>query len=371
MSPAAENITTEQVKVEIAEEEISYPIIIGQQTAEDPVSLLKDNYTGDKIFLVTDRNVNHLYGDRFCSKLEENYRVVRYVLPAGEKAKSSQYLQAGYDLLVKENFHRDHLVLALGGGVVGDLAGYLAASYMRGIDLIQVPTTLLAQVDSSVGGKTAINHPEGKNLIGAFYQPRLVLIDIDFLDTLPRRELKTGLAEVIKHGLIADKELFSFLEENRQEIYNLQPAALIEIIKASVEIKAGIVVRDQKETGERALLNFGHTVGHALESVAGYGNFTHGEAVAVGLKGESMLSVLAGHLGQQEQQRIQQLLVDYELRLELPEKLEAEELYQAMWHDKKVQQQTINWILLREIGRAVRAGGCEREQIMTMLEGLM
>ena len=361
---------SEKIEIEIAEKKASYPIVMGSSTSEQLISLLGERYQGEKIFLVTDKNVNHLYGDKICSLLEEQYQVVRYVLPAGEKAKSREYLQAGYDLLVKENFHRDHLVLALGGGVVGDLAGFLAASYMRGIGLVQVPTTLLAQVDSSVGGKTAINHPGGKNLIGAFYQPQLVVIDIDFLETLPLRELKTGLAEVIKHGLIADKELFSFLENNRENIYDLQPTALTQIIKRSCEIKGGIVVRDQKEKGERALLNFGHTVAHALEAVAGYGNYTHGEAVAVGMKGESMLSVREGYLTEEEEQRIQQLLADYELRLFPPPDVETEELYQAMWHDKKVKQETINWILLRKIGSAFRAGGCEQENIMTMLEGL-
>ncbi|MFW5984944.1 MAG: 3-dehydroquinate synthase [Halanaerobiaceae bacterium] len=360
----------EKIEIEIKEEELIYPILIGNNIIDSLDTVLNDFYDGEKIFLVTDENVNQLYGTQVMQILEENYTVIRYVVPAGEKAKSLQYLKNGYDRLVENNFHRDHLVLALGGGVVGDLAGYLAASYMRGIDLVQVPTTLLAQVDSSVGGKTAINHPGGKNLIGAFYQPQLVFIDFNFLETLPLREFKTGLAEVIKHGLIVDREFFSFLENNRSEIYDLEEEALTEIIKMSCLIKSGIVARDQKEKGERALLNFGHTLAHALEATAGYGNYTHGEAVAVGMKGEARLSNLLGFLDKKSLSRIENLLSAYELRLTIPEQLSVNDLYEAMWHDKKVKKSTINWVLLEDIGEAFTAGGFEKNVILEMLEGL-
>ncbi len=359
-----------EVTVNIAEDPLSYSILIDNGTLDQLAEVLQDYYRGEKIFLVTDENVDRLYGKEVMNILQHNYQIIPYVLPSGEQAKSYKFLQKGYDRLIEESFHRDHLVLALGGGVVGDLAGFLAATYMRGISLVQIPTTLLAQVDSSVGGKTAINHPRGKNLIGAFYQPDLVFIDVDFLETLPLRELKTGLAEVIKHGLIADRNLFNYLENSREKIYNLNPGALIKIIYRSCQIKAGVVARDQKEQGERALLNFGHTMGHALEAVAGYGSYTHGEAVAVGLKVESRLSELEGHLSSAELESIERILTDYELQQQLPEEITADELYESMWHDKKVERNKINWILLAEIGEAFRAGEIARSKIYSVLEGL-
>ncbi len=359
------------INVKIKEDSFSYPIIIDHNLTIKIPQLIKNKYQGNKIFVVTDNNVNDIYGEKIKKILKENgFKVTFYVLPAGEKAKSFKYLKKGYDLLVENNFHRDHLIMALGGGVVGDLAGFLAATFMRGIDLIQVPTTLLAQVDSSVGGKTAINHQQGKNLIGSFYQPEMVIINIDFLKTLPLRELKTGLAEVIKHGIIADREYFDFLLENKDLVYNLKPDIMARVISRSCEIKGEIVSRDQKEKGERVLLNYGHNIAHALEAITDYGHFTHGEAVAIGIRGETRLSWKNNFIEKEQLEIVENILDLYDLKSSLPANINTENLYQAMWHDKKVKKSTINWVLLKDIGRAFAAGGISKNKILEVLEGL-
>ena len=251
------------------------------------------------------------------------------------------------DRLVSSRANRDTTVIALGGGVVGDIAGFAAACYMRGVAFIQVPTTLLAQVDSSVGGKTGVNHPEGKNLIGAFHQPQLVLIDTDTLETLPDRELRSGLAEVIKHAAICDAEFFVWLEANMAALLAKDAKALAHAIKRSCEIKAAVVSEDEKEQGKRALLNFGHTFGHAIENCLGYGEWLHGEAVATGM-------VMAAHLsglGQEEVGRLRDLIVAAGLPVIAPA-ISADELRAAMGMDKKVQNKALRFVLLKSIGEA-------------------
>lgn len=360
----------EQLNVQICEEEISYPILIGNSLISELGGIISRHYQGDKILLVSDQNVDRIYVDRVVSGLKDKgFEVYRYIIPAGEKAKSSQYLQGGYDLLVENNFQRDNLVIALGGGVPGDLAGYLAASYMRGISLVQIPTTLLAQVDSSVGGKTAINHPGGKNLIGAFYQPELVIIDTNFLQTLPFRELKTGIAEVIKYGFIVDKDFFEYLFQNKKDIYDLNLESIIHIVKKSCSIKSDIVNKDQKEQGKRALLNFGHTIGHALEAVTDYNKYNHGEAVAVGMLGASMISSRLGYFENGELKLVEEILRLYELPF-CHQIDNVDIIYNVMRHDKKARNNTLRWVLLKEIGRAFLKENIEQGLIKKVLEEL-
>ncbi|MFW5986074.1 MAG: 3-dehydroquinate synthase [Halanaerobiales bacterium] len=347
----------------------AYRILIGSGIRKELAKHINNVYEGDKILIVTDANVHRLYAGEILTVLnQEGFDCEFYVLPAGEEAKSSVFLEMGYDRLVAGNYQRQHLILALGGGVVGDLAGYLAATYMRGIPYVQVPTTLLAQVDSSVGGKTAINHEQGKNLIGSFYQPQMVIIDVDFLDTLPMRELKTGMAEVIKYGFIMDKDFFVYLEENKNGIMNLNRQYLIHIVKKSCALKAEIVEKDEREAGIRALLNFGHTIAHGIEAATSYGKYTHGEAVAIGMRGGLQLAEMEGHLKKEEELRGEAILDSYSLASCFEE--DIENIHRAMQHDKKVRNNQLRWILLREIGEAFITGGIEEVTVNKILEGL-
>jgi len=268
-------------------------------------------------------------------------------LPDGESCKTMASVQTVIDELVRIGARRDATVIALGGGVVGDIAGFAAACYMRGISFVQVPTTLLAQVDSSVGGKTGVNHAGGKNLIGAFYQPRLVLIDTDTLSTLPERELSAGLAEVIKYGAIADAEFFGWLEQNMQQLLQRDVESLITAIHRCCEIKAQVVAEDERETGRRALLNFGHTFGHAIELSLGYGEWLHGEAVGVGM----LMAARLGGLKQDDQDRLRQLTEAAGLPVE-PPPVGSARLRQAMQLDKKATSNALKFVLLRKLGDA-------------------
>ena len=364
------NNIKEKINLKIEEEPLVYSIDIGNDILSNIDQLIAKIDSGGRIFLVTDENVNKIYGDQITSVLKEaGYELTLYILPPGEKAKSFKYLQKGYDLLIDNNFQRDDMVVAFGGGVVGDLAGYLAASFMRGISLIQIPTTLLAQVDSSVGGKTAINHEQGKNLIGAFYQPDRVIIDVSLLKTLPERELKTGMAEVIKYGIIADQEFFNFLMNHKKDVYNLKEETIIKIVNKSCSIKADIVIKDQKEKGERAFLNFGHTIGHSLEAISNYDKFTHGEAVAVGMRGEARLSNSLDYINDKQLEQIETILKLYELPLTIDTN-RIEQMYQAMKHDKKAQDNKLRWVLVNEIGNVFIKKGIEKQIILEVLEGL-
>src|SRR5690554_626918 len=344
---------TGELLIKIKEREKQYPVFIGQNLREQLVDRVKDIYKGDKILLVTDDNVRSLYAERIWGELNDaGYQVFVYSIKPGEESKSYRSLIEGHRQMTGNNFSRDSLVIALGGGVVGDLAGFIAATYMRGVPFIQVPTTLLAQVDSSIGGKTAINHQAGKNLIGAFYQPQLVLIDTIFLKTLPRRELKTGLAEIIKHGLIADRELTDFMMENREAIFQIEPAALGYIIEKSCRLKANIVSEDEKERGRRAVLNFGHTIGHALEAVTSYRCYRHGEAVAVGMIGAARLSKRLAYLNGEELELIEKIIRIYELPGSCQYGEKREDVFERLFYDKKARGKRLRWVLLGGIGRA-------------------
>jgi 3-dehydroquinate synthase len=319
--------------------------------------------------VVTNTTVAALYLDRFSAALHgAGVEIVPVVLPDGEGHKSWQTLNAIFDALLSNRCERKSTIIALGGGVVGDLAGFAAASYQRGVPFIQVPTTLLAQVDSSVGGKTAINHPLGKNMIGAFYQPHMVLADTAMLDTLPARELSAGLAEVIKYGLIMDLPFLGWLEANMGKLIERDPVALAYAVTRSCENKAAVVAADERETGERALLNLGHTFGHAIETGLGFGTWLHGEAVAAGTMLAARLSERMGLLKPAEVRRVADLFVRAGLPVEAP-LLGQDRYLELMGHDKKVENGKLRLVLLQSLGKAYTTSDFNLKDLREVLAG--
>lgn len=330
----------------------AYSIHVGQGILERS-ELLLPCILQPKVAVVTNTTVAPLYLQRFAKPLRDaGVEVAEIILPDGEQFKNWQTLNSIFDVLLKRRCERSTTLIALGGGVVGDISGFAAACYQRGMPFIQIPTTLLAQVDSSVGGKTAINHPLGKNMIGAFYQPRLVLADTDVLATLPDRELRAGLAEVIKYGLIRDLPFLEWLEMHLERLLACEPMALEYAICRACANKAEVVVADEHENGERALLNLGHTFGHAIETGMGYGKWLHGEAVAAGTMMAAELSCRLGWIDVADVARVERLL----LRAGLPvfgPTMAAECYLELMQHDKKVQDGKMRFVLLKQIGKAV------------------
>ncbi|MFZ4536676.1 3-dehydroquinate synthase [Propionivibrio sp.] len=332
--------------------ERAYPIHVGQGVF-DRSALLLPHLRQAKVAVVTNTTVAPLYLQRFATPLRAaGIEVVEIILPDGEQFKNWQTLNTIFDSLLEHRCERSTTLIALGGGVIGDMTGFAAACYQRGAPFIQIPTTLLAQVDSSVGGKTAINHPSGKNMIGAFYQPRLVLADTDLLNTLPDRELRAGLAEVIKYGLIRDLPFLEWLETNLERLLVLEPEALEYAICRSCENKAEVVVADEHENGERALLNLGHTFGHAIETGMGYGEWLHGEAVAAGTMMAAELSCQLGWISAVDVIRIERLFERAGLPVSGPA-MGADRYLELMQHDKKVQDGKLRLVLFKQIGQAV------------------
>ena len=330
----------------------SYPIHIGRNLISN-ASLILPYLKRKHVAVVTNTTVAPLYLSQLSQTLQAaGVSVIPIVLPDGEAYKNAETLNKIYDALLQNRCERSTTLIALGGGVIGDLTGYAAATYLRGVPFIQIPTTLLSQVDSSVGGKTGINHPLGKNMIGAFYQPQLVLADIDTLQTLPAREFSAGMAEVIKYGLIRDPEFFNWLETNIVKLMALDEAVLSDAIYRSCQNKAEVVARDEHENGERALLNLGHTFGHAIENAMGYGVWLHGEAVAAGTMLAADLSQRMGWLTNDEVKRIHALLTKANLPLDAP-KLGVERYLDLMQLDKKVADGKIRLVLQQGIGKAV------------------
>ena len=314
--------------------------------------LLRKAGCGEKVCIITNPTVAGLYLEPVQAALgRAGFKTTQILVPDGEEYKELRSLSAIYDQLISERFERSSSVLALGGGVIGDLAGFAAATFLRGIPYIQVPTTLLAQVDSSVGGKTGINHPEGKNLIGAFYQPRLVLVDLAVLQSLPRRELLAGLAEVIKYGIIEDPALFRLLEEKLDSFLALDKELLAEAVATSCAIKAKVVEKDERESDYRSVLNFGHTIGHALESLTGYQSLLHGEAIAIGMVQAAILSAKEGACDGESVQRIRRLFQAAGLPTEIPADIKTAELVKRMELDKKSAGGKIKFILCAGIGK--------------------
>ena len=345
------------VRVSLAER--SYPIVIGSGLLDGGYDLASEIATD--CIIVTNDMVGPLYLERVESQLGDKV-LASVSLPDGEAHKTWRSVERVIDALAASGAGRDATVVALGGGVVGDIAGFAAASYMRGVSFLQLPTTLLAQVDSSVGGKTGVNHSAGKNLIGAFHQPKLVLIDTATLSTLPDRELSAGLAEVIKHGAILDREYLDWLESSVDALLAREPAALAHAIARSCEIKAEIVARDETERGQRALLNFGHTFGHAIENIAGYGEWLHGEAVAAGMV---MAAALSG-IDDAEQRRLTGLIAAAQLPIAAPG-LNPVALRKAMALDKKVLDKRLRFILLQRLGQAYVSTDVEEQALADVL----
>ncbi len=350
----------------VATGEGRYPVHVGPGLL-DRVDLIVPVLRRRQVALVTNTTVAPLYLERLAGALAvAGVAVVPIVLPDGEEHKHWQSLNAVFDALLAARCGRDTTLIALGGGVVGDLAGFAAACYQRGVSYIQVPTTLLAQVDSSVGGKTAINHPLGKNMIGAFHQPRMVLADTDSLKTLPLRELRAGLAEVIKHGLIRDADFFAWIEANLSPLLACDAGALTHAIVRSIEIKAEFVQRDEREQGVRALLNFGHTFGHAIEAALGYGQWLHGEAIATGMVLAADLSAELGHLPQSDVTRIRTLLQ----RAGLPTEVRGvgpERMRELMGADKKARDGRVPFVILERVGLAAMCSNVEQDLLARSL----
>jgi 3-dehydroquinate synthase len=341
----------------------SYPIHIGAGLLDD-AKLYAPYVRSKSVAVITNKVVAPLYLERTQRALEEagSRAVVRVMIDDGEPAKSWASLDHAVDALLAARCGRDSIVVALGGGVVGDLAGFAAAVYQRGIALIQVPTTLLAQVDSSVGGKTAINHVRGKNMVGAFHQPLAVIADVATLDTLPDRELRAGIAEVIKHGLILDLQFVGWLEANIGKLLSRDRAALSHAVRRSCELKAQVVAADERETGLRAILNFGHTFGHAIEAGVGYGKWLHGEAVATGMVMAAELSARAGTLRREDATRVKALIERAGLPVRGPA-LAPEKYLELMQVDKKAAGGKLRFILLEGLGRAALRGDLAPELI--------
>jgi 3-dehydroquinate synthase len=331
----------------------SYAISIGNGLMSKLGSECRRLQLGRRCAVVTDENVAPHYGEIVVSNLKSSgFDPVLVTVPGGETAKSLKVAATCYDQLAAHRIERKSFVVALGGGVIGDLAGFVAATFLRGIDFVQVPTTLLAQVDSSVGGKVGVNLKAGKNLVGAFHQPRFVLCDLDTLATLPVREYRAGLAEVIKYGIINDAELFKRLEQVMPKLLEREPDALSSVVARCCQIKSGVVGQDETESGLRAVLNFGHTIGHAIEATSGYDKFLHGEAIAIGQVLAARLSTLMLGLPQRDVQRIEAVFQNAGLptRVQLTE-AQRKRLFDAMRHDKKVSDGVLKFVLANKIGQ--------------------
>ncbi len=354
----------ETVSVDLGER--SYPIHIGAGLLAQP-ELLTPHLGNGKVVVISNEVVAPLYLDAVKALFADRFAEA-IILPDGEQHKHLDTVAFIYDRLLAGKYDRKTILVALGGGVVGDITGFVAATYQRGVPFIQIPTTLLAQVDSSVGGKTGVNHARGKNMIGAFYQPECVLIDTDVLTSLPEREVKAGLAEVLKYGLIVDAPFFSWLESHSEEVVRLDPEFITQAIQICCKTKADVVARDEREGGVRALLNLGHTFGHAIETAAGYGTWLHGETVAMGMVMAADLSKRLGWIAAETASRVRAVLEQkYGMPVIPPADISVERYFELMASDKKVEQGTIRFILLRDIGEAVIEGGVDEQLLIQTL----
>lgn len=347
----------------------SYPIYIGEHLLSQK-DLLTQHIHGKQVIVVSNETVAPLYLDSLLVTLDSR-QAQNIILPDGEEFKTLASIESIFHSLLSNRCARDTTLIALGGGVVGDITGFAAACYQRGVNFIQIPTTLLAQVDSSVGGKTGVNHALGKNMIGAFHQPQCVIADIATLHTLPERELSAGLAEVIKHGLLADYKFFIWLEENMQSLLDLDSTAIAYAIEQSCQCKAEVVASDEQEkSGRRALLNLGHTFGHAIETGMGYGVWLHGEAVACGMAIAAEFSARLGWLNTDDVEKVKRLLVAAKLPIDLPKELSVDRMFELMAVDKKVQNGKLNLVLLQQLGNAVLTHSFDHDLLYNTLADL-
>ena len=353
-------------KINIQFDERSYPIYIGEGLISN-YELISQHILGKKVAIITNETVADIYLKTLMDTVSSHKELISIILPDGESYKSKDSLDSIYAQLLQNKADREITLIALGGGVIGDITGFAAATYMRGVNFIQIPTTLLSQVDSSVGGKTGINHPLGKNMIGAFYQPKCVISDMNVLKTLPNRELSAGLAEVIKYGLIRDNKFFEWLESHIQYLMEMNPKYLIEAVERSCENKAAVVEADEFESGIRAILNLGHTFGHAIEVAQGYGNWLHGEAVGAGMVMAAKLSQSMGWLSDKDVHRIVALIKKAGLPTE-PPKISVKKYMQLMMLDKKTKDGQINLVLQKSIGDAVLTNQYDPKKLHQILE---
>ncbi|HHA19109.1 MAG TPA: 3-dehydroquinate synthase [Methylophaga sp.] len=352
--------------LQVALGERSYPIYIGDGVLSQ-ADLLTRHIRGKEVLVVTNTTIAPLYLQNVLDSLID-YRAESVILPDGEEFKTLDVLNQVFDKLLSSHFSRQVTLIALGGGVIGDMTGFAAACYQRGVPFIQIPTTLLSQVDSSVGGKTAVNHPLGKNMIGAFYQPKCVIADTNTLNTLEDRQLSSGLAEVIKYGLINDPEFFDWLEQNMSALRARQTDVLSEAIERSCQDKADVVASDELEHGVRALLNLGHTFGHAIETGMGYGSWLHGEAIAVGMLMAAELSQRMGWIDGVIVARIKTLLIAAGLPTTIPDEMSSDQFMNLMAVDKKVQDGRIRLVLLKGIGQAIMSDDYDADKLVETLE---
>ena len=353
-------------KINIQFDERSYPIYIGEGLISN-YELISQHILGKKVAIITNETVADIYLKTLMDTVSSHKELISIILPDGESYKSKDSLDSIYAQLLENKADREITLIALGGGVIGDITGFAAATYMRGVNFIQIPTTLLSQVDSSVGGKTGINHPLGKNMIGAFYQPKCVISDMNVLKTLPSRELSAGLAEVIKYGLIRDNKFFEWLESHIQYLMEMNPEYLIEAVQRSCENKAAVVEADEFESGIRAILNLGHTFGHAIEVAQGYGNWLHGEAVGAGMVMAAKLSQSMGWLADKDVGRIVALIKKAGLPTE-PPKISVKKYMELMMLDKKTKDGQINLVLQKSIGDAVLTNQYDPKKLHQILE---
>ncbi len=358
------SFNTKILNVELGDK--SYPIYIGTDLLSSK-SLLTDHIQGRQVMIVTNTTIAPLYLEKLTAILD-GFNVESVILPDGEEYKTLVTLNKVFDALLKAKFDRSSTLIALGGGVVGDITGFAAASYQRGIDFIQVPTTLLSQVDSSVGGKTGVNHKLGKNMIGAFYQPKAVIIDVDTLDTLSNQEFSAGMAEVIKYGLLGNADFLSMLEMNIESIMARKKDLIIEVIFNSCQDKARIVALDEFERGKRALLNLGHTFGHGIENAFGYGTYLHGEAVSIGMVMAAKLSKDEGYLTHEDVLRVESILSKADLPISIEKGIESEALVGAMSLDKKSIDGMIRLVLLKSLGDSYLADSYSKENFNKVVE---
>ena len=352
------------VNVDLGER--SYPIRIGKGLLEQ-ADLFRPHIRGRQVCIVSNETVAPLYLERLKRTLS-GYELSEVILPDGEEYKTLDYVAVIYDALLEARFERSGTLVALGGGVIGDMCGFAAATYQRGVNFIQVPTTLLSQVDSSVGGKTGVNRALGKNMVGAFYQPQCVIADTDTLQTLPERELCAGLAEVIKYGLINNAGFHVWLKQNMSGLLARQPSELAQAIRISCEEKAEIVAQDEKESGIRATLNLGHTFGHAIETAMGYGTWLHGEAVGTGMVMAADLSMRLGLITPEQAGEVKQVVVSAGLPVEPPASISPEQYLQLMSRDKKAEQGAIRFVLLDKIGHAIIRSDIDQNELQHTLE---
>lgn len=351
----------EEIHVRLSKD--SYPIFIGNNILSQVGSILKSHLRFSNAFIITNNTVNALYGGTVQNSLSEqsiSFSVIE--LPDGEEFKSLAWVEQVYDKLVEYKANKSALIIALGGGVVGDLAGFVAATFMRGVQYVQIPTSLIAQVDSSIGGKVAINHPKAKNLIGAFHQPKLVIIDISVLRTLPQREFRNGLAEILKHGVIMDRELFEYMEAELDRALKFDITCIEQMVARSCKDKVTIVEQDEKDTGLRAILNYGHTVGHGIESATGYSRFRHGEAIAIGMIVAGRIAANLGIFNEEERQK--RLIERCLLINSFPSDVDVDKVIDAIYLDKKIRESNkIRFVLPKSIGEAIVVDGITEEQI--------